>query len=60
MDHEVQQKNRPAARSADFLRKAFATEQECLVPKLRSSDRIAHAGDRGEVNEAHFIDFLRK
>lgn len=25
-----------------------------------SSDRITHAGDRGEVNEQHFIDFLRK
>jgi hypothetical protein len=60
MDHELQQKNHPTAGSADFLRKAFATEQECLVPKLRSSDRITHAGDRGEVNEEHFIDFLRK
>jgi hypothetical protein len=59
MDHEVQQKNRPVA-SADFLRVAFASEQECLVPKLQSSDRITHAGDRGEVNEQHFIDFLRK
>jgi hypothetical protein len=59
VDHEIQQKNRSVA-SADFLRAAFATEQECLVPKLRSSDRITHAGDRGEVNEQHFIDFLRK
>lgn len=46
--------------NADFLRAAFATEQECLVPKLKSSRRIVHAGDRGEVNEQHFIDFLRK
>jgi hypothetical protein len=60
MNHEVEQKNSPTAGSADFLREAFATEQECLVPKLRSSDRITHAGDRGEVNEQHFIDFLRK
>jgi uncharacterized protein DUF6602 len=60
MDHEVEQKNCSAAGSADFLREAFATEQECLVPKLRSSDRITHAGDRGEVNEQHFIDLLRK
>jgi hypothetical protein len=60
MDQEVQQKNRPVSGSADFLREAFATEQECLVHKLRSSDRITHAGDRGEVNEQHFIDFLRK
>jgi hypothetical protein len=46
--------------NADFLREAFATEQECLAPKLKSSRRITHAGDRGEVNEQHFIDFLRK
>lgn len=46
--------------NAAFLRAAFATEQECLVPKLQSSNRITHAGDRGEVNEQHFIDFLRK
>jgi hypothetical protein len=60
MNQQVQQKNRPAAGGAEFLREAFATEQECLVPKLRSSGRITHAGDRGEVNEQHFIDFLRK
>lgn len=46
--------------SSAFLRDAFATEQECLVPLLRSSRRITHAGDRGEVNEQYFIDFLRK
>src|SRR5947209_3072822 len=44
----------------EFLRQAFGTEQECLAPKLKSSRRITHAGDRGEVNEQHFIDFLRK
>lgn len=49
-----------APTNAKFLREAFATEQECLVPKLKSSSRITHAGDRGEVNEQHFIDFLRK
>ncbi|MBL9169920.1 MAG: hypothetical protein JNN07_19445 [Verrucomicrobiales bacterium] len=43
-----------------FLREAFATEQTCLVANLRASRRITHAGDRGEVNELHFIDFLRK
>ncbi len=47
-------------KNAEFLREAFATEQECLIPKLQSSNRITHAGDRGEVNEQHFIDFLRK
>ncbi|MEW6159360.1 MAG: DUF6602 domain-containing protein [Verrucomicrobiota bacterium] len=51
-------KNTP--KNADFLRAAFATEQECLAPLLKSSRRITHAGDRGEVNEQHFIDFLRK
>ena len=43
-----------------FIQKAFASEQECLIAKLRSSDRIVHNGDKGEVNEKHFIDFLRK
>jgi hypothetical protein len=43
-----------------FLREAFGTEQTCLVASLKSSQRITHAGDRGEVNEQHFIEFLRK
>jgi hypothetical protein len=43
---------------ADFLRSAFAAEQACLLANLRSSARITHAGDRGEVNEQFFIDFL--
>lgn len=47
-------------RATRFLRDAFATEQECLAAQLRSSRRITHFGDRGEVNEAYFIDFLRK
>lgn len=42
-----------------FLREAFASEQTCLVASLKSSSRIAHAGDRGEVNEQYFIEFLR-
>lgn len=46
--------------NTEFLRKAFATEQACLITNLRSSSRITHPGDRGEVNEQHFIDFLRK
>lgn len=45
---------------ASFLCKAFRSEQECLVANLKSSERITHAGDRGEVNEQHFIDFLRR
>lgn len=47
-------------KNEQFLREAFATEQDCLVANLKSSSRIVHAGDRGEVNEQHFIDFLRK
>ena len=43
-----------------FLRQAFASEQKLLEVKLRSSDRIQHPGDKGEVNEQYFIDFLRK
>ena len=54
------EKPEDAPGNADFLRESFATEQECLVPRLKSSRRITHAGDRGEVNEQHFIDFLRK
>jgi hypothetical protein len=46
--------------NAEFLWQAFATEQECLIANLKSSNRITHPGDRGEVNEQHFIDFLRK
>ncbi|HVX13323.1 MAG TPA: DUF6602 domain-containing protein [Pirellulales bacterium] len=47
-------------RGTEFLQRAFASEQSCLVAKLRSSDRIIHDGDRGEVNEQFFIDVLRK
>lgn len=46
-------------RGAEFLQRAFESEQECLSAKLRSSDRVVHDGDRGEVNEQHFIDVLR-
>lgn len=42
-----------------FLRDAFSSEQECLAANLKSSFRIEHKGDRGEVNEQFFIDFLR-
>lgn len=47
-------------KNAESLRQMFGTEQACLVAHLDSSRRIVHAGDRGEVNEQHFIDFLRK
>lgn len=46
-------------RGAEFLQRAFASEQTCLVAKLQSSDRIVHHGDRGEVNEQYFIEVLR-
>ena len=46
-------------RGTEFLQRAFASEQSCLVAKLQSSDRIVHDGDRGEVNEQYFIDVLR-
>ena len=42
-----------------FLQSAFATEQQLLAAKLKSSKRITHNGDMGEVNEQHFIDTLR-
>lgn len=45
--------------NAQFLRYAFASEQTCLLANLKSSLRITHKGDRGEVNEQFFIDFLR-
>jgi len=44
-----------------FLRKSFAAEQEILKCKLLlSSTSITHDGVMGEVNEAHFINILRK
>jgi hypothetical protein len=47
-------------RGKEFLQRAYASEQTCLIAKLRSSDRIVHHGDRGEVNEQYFIDVLRQ
>lgn len=46
-------------RGKEFLQRAFASEQSCLVAKLQSSDRVIHDGDRGEVNEQFFIEVLR-
>ena len=43
-----------------FLQESFASEQVCLEADLRSSNRIRHQGDKGEVNELFFIDFLRR
>ena len=33
-----------------FLQEAFNSEQLCLEASLRSSNRIRHQGDKGEVN----------
>jgi hypothetical protein len=44
-----------------FLREAFAAEQEVLRVKLELSSRsITHNGVMGEVNELHFIEVLRR
>lgn len=44
-----------------FLRNAFAAEQQVLAVELElSSKSITHDGVMGEVNEQHFISFLRK
>ncbi|MFH1083636.1 MAG: DUF6602 domain-containing protein [Pseudomonadota bacterium] len=44
-----------------FLRSAFAAEQEVIAVQLKlSSKSITHDGLMGEVNEQHFIQFLRK
>lgn len=43
-----------------FLQQAFSSEQTCLEANLRSSNRIRHQGDKGEVNEEFFIEFLRR
>lgn len=43
-----------------FLRSAFSAEQEVLQVKLRlSSASITHDGVMGDVNEQHFIKFLK-
>lgn len=44
----------------EFLQTAFALEQCKLHADLRSSASIVHDGDRGEVNERHFIDAFRR
>lgn len=55
----MSKENQSTSGKIQFLRNAFACDQECLVANLRSSSRITHRGDRGEVNEQFFIDFLR-
>jgi len=42
-------------KNTEFLREAFSTEQDCLIPKLKSSSRISHAGDRGEVGSVPVV-----
>jgi len=55
----MSKENQINSNNTQFLRDALASDQECLVTNLRSSHRITHKGDRGEVNEQFFIDFLR-
>jgi len=55
----MSKENQVTSSNTQFLRNAFASDQECLLANLRSSSRITHKGDRGEVNEQFFIDFLR-
>lgn len=44
-----------------FLQEAFAAEQSVLAVKIDlSSKSITHDGVKGEVNEQHFIEFLRR
>lgn len=44
-----------------FLREAFAAEQEVLRVKLKLSTKsITHGGVMGDVNEQHFIEILSK
>lgn len=51
---------KPSSAGISFLQEAFATDQNRLQAELLTSDRITHQGDKGEVNEEHFIEFLRK
>ena len=54
-------KNASVIDGKQFLREAFAAEQEVLRVKLElSSKSITHNGVMGEVNELHFIEVLRK
>ncbi len=54
-------KNASIVDGKQFLREAFAAEQEVLRLKLElSSKSITHSGVMGEVNELHFIEVLRK
>jgi hypothetical protein len=45
----------------EFLKSAFIAEQKVLATQLElSCSSITHNGTMGDVNEWHFIDFLRK
>jgi hypothetical protein len=45
----------------EFLQSAFEAEQEVLKVKLKlSSESITHSGVMGDVDEQHFIDFLKQ
>ena len=44
----------------ECLQQGFSLEAKLLESRLRTSDRIKHAGDRGAVNEIFFIELLRR
>lgn len=52
--------NVPHIEGITFLQEAFNSDQKCLEAQLRSSNRIRHQGDKGEVNEEYFIEMLRR
>lgn len=46
---------------ASFLRSAFSAEEQVLALQIELSTKsITHSGLAGEINERHFIDFLRR
>lgn len=49
------------ANGEQFLRSALSAEQEVLQVKLKlSSASITHDGVMGDVNEQHFVEFLKR
>lgn len=43
-----------------FLKEAFSMENTVLLSRLKQSESISHDGSKGDVNEKHFIDVLRR
>jgi hypothetical protein len=54
-------KKRKKVAKKKFLRDAFVLEQKLLQTKLSlATQSVTHPGTKGEVNERHFIETLRK